>query len=116
MLQEQGAETLDLVVDPVLPQGPPIGRGVDGEYGLVEPELRDPGESRHGEVGADLHDGVDVRTVDRGDGVAPFPLRHVRDRDRARAFEADQANNLEAAIAKEPAYLLVADRHVRRAD
>ena len=38
MLQQERAEALDLVVDAILAERPPIDAGVDREHGLVEPE------------------------------------------------------------------------------
>ena len=66
---------------------PPIDAGVDREHGLVEPELGDAGKPRHGEIGADLDDGVDVRSVHFDDGVAQLTLRHMRNQHGARALE-----------------------------
>ena len=82
-LQQQRAEAVDLVVDAVLAQRPPVDAGVDREHRLVEPELGDAGEPRHREIGADLDDGVDVRPVHLDDGVAQFALGDMRDQHRA---------------------------------
>ena len=38
MLDQERAEALDLVVDAILAERPPIDAGVDREHGLVEPE------------------------------------------------------------------------------
>src|SRR5215472_11896985 len=38
MLEQERAEALDLVVDAILAERPPIDAGVDREHGLVEPE------------------------------------------------------------------------------
>src|SRR5215831_12728007 len=78
MLQQERAEALDLVVDAILAERPPIDAGVDRKHRLVEPELRDAGKPRHREIGADLDDGVDVRSVHFEDGVAQLALRHMR--------------------------------------
>jgi hypothetical protein len=40
MLQQERAEALDLVVDAILAERPPIDAGVDREHRLVEPEKR----------------------------------------------------------------------------
>src|SRR5215831_697701 len=95
MLEQERAEALDLVVDAILAERPPIDAGVDREHGLVEPELGDAGKPRHGEIGADLDDGVDVRSVHIDDGVAQLALRHMRDQHGARALEPLQAYALE---------------------
>src|SRR5262249_20928719 len=113
MLQQERAEALDLVVDAVLAERPPIDAGVDREHRLVEPELDDAGKPRHREVNADLDDGVDVRSIHVDDGVAQFALRHMRNQHGARALEPLQAYDLETAIDEEAAHLHVADRHIR---
>jgi len=38
MLQQERAEALDLVVDAILAERPPIDAGVDRKHRLVEPE------------------------------------------------------------------------------
>jgi hypothetical protein len=48
------------------------------------------------------------------DGVAQLALRDVRDLHRARALQALEPHDLEAAIGEEAAHLRVADRHVGR--
>src|SRR5215467_4144761 len=113
MLEQERAEALDLVVDAILAERPPIDAGVDREHGLVEPELGDAGKPRHGEIGADLDHGVYVRSVHFDDGVAQLTLRHMRNQHGARALESLQAYDLETAIGEEAAYLHVADRHIR---
>src|SRR6516165_3621638 len=112
MLQQERAEALDLVVDAILAERPPIDAGVDRKHRLVEPELRDAGKPRHREIGADLDDGVDVRSVHFEDGVAQLALRHMRNQHGTHAFESFQAHDLETAIGKEAADLRVADRHI----
>jgi prepilin-type N-terminal cleavage/methylation domain-containing protein len=70
---QQPAEALDLVLDPVGAQRVPVGRGVDRDDRLAEPHLRHRRELHHREVGADLHDRVDVVAVellDRFDAAA----------------------------------------------
>src|SRR6516162_11340299 len=114
MLEQERAETLDLVVDAILAERPPIGAGIDREHRLVEPELGDAGKPRHGEIGTDLDDGVDVRSVHVDDGVAQLALRYMRNQHGTRAFEALQTHDLETAIGKEAADLRVADRHIGR--
>src|SRR6266536_6113113 len=98
MLQQERAEALDLVVDAILAERPPIDAGVDREHRLVEPELGDAGKPRHRQVGADLDDGIDVRSIHFKDGVAQLALAHMRDQHWAGAFEALEAYDLEAAI------------------
>ena len=106
---KQRTKTVDLVLDPVLPQRPPIDAGVDGEHRLVEPELGDTGKARHHQIGADLHDGVDVRAVDLVDGVAQLTFGDVRVLHRARAAQALEVHDVEAAILEKFPHLRVAD-------
>src|SRR5262244_1261917 len=101
LLKQKRPEAPDLVVDAVLAQRVPVDAGVDGEHRLVEPELGDAGKPRHGEIGADLDDGVDVRSVHFDDGVAQLTLRHMRNQHGARALESLQAYDLETAIGEE---------------
>src|SRR5215475_1971555 len=101
MLQQERAEALDLVVDAILAERPPIDAGVDREHRLVEPELGDAGKPRHCEIGADLNDGIDVRSIYFEEGVAQLALRHMRDQHGTLAFEPLQAYDLETAIGKE---------------
>src|SRR6266540_809850 len=114
MLQQERAEALDLVVDAILAERPPIDAGVDREHRLVEPELGDAGKPRQREIGADLDDGFDVRSVHFEYGVAQLALAHMRNQHGTRAFEPFQAHHLETAIGKEAADLRVANRHVGR--
>ncbi len=114
MLQQQRAEAVDLVVDAVLAQRPPVDAGVDREHGLVEPELGDPRQPRHRQIGADLDDCVDVRSVDFQDGIAQLALTHMRDQNGARAFEALELHDLETTICEETPHLRVAGRHIGR--
>src|SRR5215475_8530774 len=109
MLEQERAEALDLVVDAILPERPPINAGIDREHRLVEPELGDAGKPRHREIGADLYDGVDVRSIHLEDGIAQLALRHMRNQHGTRAFESFQAHDLETAIGKESAHLRIAD-------
>ena len=47
--------------------------------GFTKPELGRGGEADHGEVGADLDDGVDIVAVERADGVAALGILHFGD-------------------------------------
>src|SRR5262249_51421420 len=113
MLEQERAEALDLVVDAILAERPPIDAGVDCEHRLVEPELGDAGKPRHREISADLDDGVDVRSIHVDDGVTQFALRHMCNQHGAPALEPLQAYDLETAIDEEATHLHVADRHIR---
>src|SRR5438445_2802098 len=112
MLQQQRAEAVDLVVDAVLAQRPPVDTGIDREYGLFEPELGDPREPRHRQIGADLDDCIDARSVYFQDGVAKLALTHMRDQYGACAFEAPEPHDFEPAIGEEASHLRVAGRHI----
>jgi hypothetical protein len=70
MFDQERAKPIDLVGNTVAAQGPPIGRGVDRQHWLVEPEIGDGGEPCHGEIGADLDHGFDIGAVDLQDRVA----------------------------------------------
>src|SRR5215472_13902386 len=74
MIEQQRAEAVDFVGHAVAPQRPPIGRRIDRQHRLVEPELGSRGEPGHREIGADLDDGFDIGPVDFADRVAQFPL------------------------------------------
>jgi hypothetical protein len=67
---QQRTEALDPVVNAVRTQRMPIRRGVDRHHRLFQPALGHPGQTRHRQIGARLHDGIDVGCVDFEDGVA----------------------------------------------
>src|SRR5207237_1418876 len=68
-LREQAGETVELVGDAVGPERVPVGRDVDRDHRLVEPALGLVGDARHRQIGAELHDRLDVGPVDRLDGI-----------------------------------------------
>src|SRR5438046_8821444 len=114
MLQQQRAEAVDLVVDAVLAQRPPVDTGIDREYGLFEPELGDPRQPCHRQSGADLDHCIDARSVDFPDGIAKLALTHMRDQYGPCTFKALEPHDLEPAIREEPPDLRVAGRHLAR--
>src|SRR5262249_38865107 len=62
---QQAPESGDLVRDPVLAQRMPVGRRVDGNDRLAQPQPRGAGATSHAEMGADLNDAVDIVAVER---------------------------------------------------
>ena len=62
-LFEQAAEARHFVQNSVPAQRVPIGRRVDGDDRLAEPQFGGSGEPHHAEIGADLDDRVDVAAV-----------------------------------------------------
>ena len=105
-----------LVADTARPQSMTINGRVDGDHRLAKPCFGLRRESRHREVGADLHDRFDLGIIHLKDRVAQSRLAHMRDRDRAFAFQPDDLRHLEAAFLEEACHILVADWEIRGDD
>src|SRR5438874_11707640 len=65
--REQLGEAVELVVDAVHAAGVPVGRHIDADHRLVEPAFGLVGEPGHRQVGAELHDRLDIGPIDRLD-------------------------------------------------
>nr|BFE78265.1 hypothetical protein GCM10020093_008660 [Planobispora longispora] len=112
VLAQQGARAVHPVVDAVVAQRHPPGRGVDGDDRLAQPALGLVGQAHHGQVGAALHERVHVRAVHLDQGGAQLGLGDVRDRHGGGAAQAPDGGDLEADLAEEPDHVRVAHRLV----
>ena len=62
--RQQAAEPFHLILDAVGAQRMPIGGGVDRDDRLSEPHFGGGCQPHHRQVGADLHDRVDIVAVE----------------------------------------------------
>nr|WP_299454671.1 hypothetical protein [uncultured Pigmentiphaga sp.] len=68
----------------------------------------------HREIGAHLHDGLDIVSVEFADRRTAHFIGSVRDLDRARTAQANVAHDREAAVFEKAANFGVCDREIRR--
>jgi len=100
MLRQQAAEALDLVLDAIGAQGMPIGGRVHGDDGLAKPQLGGRGKPYHRQVGANLHDGIDVVAVEPPQRVATLRRRDLGDRRPRPALECNVAHHAKPTSVK----------------
>mmetsp|Transcript_46924 Transcript_46924/g.123635 ORF Transcript_46924/g.123635 Transcript_46924/m.123635 type:complete len:303 (-) Transcript_46924:624-1532(-) len=113
-LAAEAAAAVELRFDAILAQRKPERRRVDRDDRLAEDRLHSIRDGNKREVGAALHDAIDVVAVHLPQRRLRHLLGDVRNLDGADAFEAVDARALEANLLEELGDLLVHDRHVRR--
>jgi hypothetical protein len=106
----------DAVGDAARPDRVPIGHDVDREHRLAEPAFGFRGHARRRQCGPQREQCVDVVPVEFAQCAANVGKRHLRDQARRRAFEALEAQHVEARFSEIRPHHLVAARLVRRED
>ena len=104
---------VDFVGNAIGAQGMPPRSGVDGDYGFAEHVLGGGGQGLHGEVGADLDDGVWGAGVQAVEGFSAAAFRDLGDGYGAFALEAFVCGDCEAGFCEKAADFGVGARHIR---